>query len=112
MEKIEEIKEIERLSKVIDDVMNESDLFNKTLLEVTDRLGNLMVHSKVGGYTVESLFNEANEIFKFIEERYNELPYCNNGDYFHDMLSKLQQDKHEARMKKIKEDKKKKIIKK
>lgn len=96
----EAMKEWGETNIMLSNVINESQLFNQTLLEVADKLGNLIVHSKVGGYTVEGLFNETFEIFKFIEERYNELPYCDNGNYFHDMLSKLQQDKHEAHMKK------------
>lgn len=107
---MEEIKEIERLSKVIDDVMNESDLFNKTLLEVAYRLKKrIILYAWMGGITVEDLIKEYSEILKFIEEKYNELPYSNNGDYFQAMLSKLQQDKHESHVERIKEEKKKRL---
>lgn len=95
MEKIEEIKEmisIEEHDRIVNDVMDESMLFNKTLIEVADKLVDLMICEKLG-YTAEGLFNKASEIFKFIAERYDELPYSNNGDYFQAMLSKLQQDK-------------------
>lgn len=115
MEKNEEIEKLSRLiddamnvSRIVNNVMNESDLFNQTLIEVADRLIDLIICSKVGGYTVKSLSDKAYGIFKFIEEKYNELSYCDVGDYFHNMLSKLQQDKHEAHMEKIKEYQKKK----
>ena len=104
---MEKNEEIEKLSKVIDNVMNESDLFNQTLIEVADRLLDLIICSKEGGYTVKGLSDKALEIFEFIKERYNELPYCNDSDYFQAMLGKLQHDKHEVVMKRIKEEKRK-----
>lgn len=91
----EAMKEWGETNIMLSNVIDESQLFNQTLIEVAYRLRKrIILHAWMGGTTIESLIKEIGEIFTFIEEKYNELPYSNNGDYFHDMLDKLTKDKN------------------